>query len=306
MEIPYASPLSRRLEPAQGLTRREYKIASRDGTEISLWRVSTYWADKSSMLQPSIIYVHGGAFVMSNTDIGAIDLDAFNKKLISRLGKDPLDELGCVLLYVSYRVATACPFPGPPEDVCAAYSYALANAADLGILKDKICMMGISAGGNLAWAGTHMALDEGLPGPCGLIAIYPMLDPQATWAEHKEDALQYKKDKLHDAWAVYRSKIQDCPKNVQKYADLLQLPADDLSRLPPMYMDVGTNDYFMEEVLQAQEVLNQHNVKVIVVILDGMRHGFESQGKQDPGYDDALKKALQGRRSFIQQIWGTV
>ncbi|KAH8761516.1 hypothetical protein F5883DRAFT_646977 [Diaporthe sp. PMI_573] len=45
--------------------------------------------------------------------------------------------------------------------------------------------MGISAGANLAWAATYIALDRGLPGLCGLVAIYPMLDPDTRWDKHE-------------------------------------------------------------------------------------------------------------------------
>ena len=229
-------------------------------------------------------------------------MDKFNSTLVSRLGPDPLHEVGCVLLYVSYRIATEKPFPAPVEDVCAAYDYALTHADELGILEDRICIMGISAGANLAWAATSMAGDGGLPGPCGLVAIYPMLDPDTTWDKHEGDTQQQEKDTLRRGWDMYLSRLQGLPAEQQKYAKLLQLSPEDLDRLPPTYLDVGSHDYFKEEVSQAVEMLKDGNVKVTAEVLEGMPHGFESRlYKQDPG-NGVLQMAWGARRLFLQNI----
>lgn len=63
----------------------------------------------------------GHSFTLMET----VDLDRFNGTLIRRLGPDPLHDLGCVLLYVSYRIAGEAAFPSPIEDVLAAYEFTL-------------------------------------------------------------------------------------------------------------------------------------------------------------------------------------
>ncbi len=223
---------SRLLEPAPGLTRREHKIKSKDGTEISLWRIASS-ASPEGTPQPALIYAHGGAFILRNIDISTVDLARFNTHLTHRLGPDALHTLGCVMLSVSYRLATESPFPAPAEDVCAAYEYAREHADDLGILADEICIMGVSAGGNLAWAATHMALDQGLPAPCGLMALYPMLDPDTTWGKFKLLVGLGATSILRRGWDKYLAGLSHVPEPQQKYARLLQLPREDLAKLPP-------------------------------------------------------------------------
>ncbi|KAH8758054.1 Alpha/Beta hydrolase protein, partial [Diaporthe sp. PMI_573] len=134
------------------------------------------------------------------------------------------------------------------------------HAAELDILEDKICIMGMGAGANLAWAATYIALDRGLPGLCGLVAIYPMLDPDTRWDKHEGATQQGEKDTLRCGSDTYLSRLQGLPAEQQKYARLLLLSAEDLGRLPPTYLDVGSHDYFKEEVLRAVEMLKDANI----------------------------------------------
>ena len=295
------SPLSRLSEQAPSLTRQEHKITSIDGTEISLWRIASS-ANPEGMPQPALIYIHGGAFIFRNIDISTVDLATFNDHLIHRLGPDSLDPRGCVILYVSYRLATKSPFPAPVEDVGAAYEYALQHADDLGILSDKICLVGVRAGGNLAWAAVHMALDKGLPAPCGLVAISPMLDPDATWDKHRAPIRLEARDNLRRGWETYLVRLSDVPKPLQKYARLLQLSREDLAKLPPVYMDVGTEDCFAVEVLQAMEMLKGADVELDTQVVKGMEQSFEIPlYKKDPA-NKTLQRVWEARRSFLRKV----
>ncbi|EWZ78226.1 hypothetical protein FOXG_14298 [Fusarium oxysporum f. sp. lycopersici 4287] len=300
----YRSPLSRLPESASGLTKQEYKITSADGIEVSLWRIATCSAGENSTRQPAMIYVHGGAFIFRNIDMKTVILDKFNNSLVSRLGLDPLHEAGCVLLYVSYRIATEKPFPAPAEDVYAAYKYTLTHAAELGILEDKICIMGVSAGANLAWVATHMALDRGLSGSCGLMAIYPMLDPDTTWNKHEGETRQDEKDTLRRGWDRYLSRLHGLPAEQQKYARLLLLSTKDLDRLPPTHVDVGSHDYFKEEVLRAMDMLRDANINLTAKVLEGMPHNFESGLYKLEPRNEVLQKTWDSRRLFLQKIFG--
>jgi acetyl esterase/lipase len=147
-------------------------------------------------------------------------------------------------------------------------------------------------------------LDRGLPGSCGLVAIYPMLDPDTTWDKHEGATQQGDKDTLRRGWDTYLSRLQGLPAEQQKHAKLLLLSAEDLGRLSPTYLDVGSHDYFKEEVLQAVKILKDANVKVTAEVLEGMPHSFESRlYKLDPG-NEVLQKAWKARRLFLQKIFG--
>ena len=91
---------------------------------------------------PAIVYVTGGGFINANRDNG-VQL------------RNYLAEKGYVVATITYRVAPTARFPEPLEDVKASIRYLRANADKWNIDKDRIGIIGGSAGGYLAaFAGT--------------------------------------------------------------------------------------------------------------------------------------------------------
>ena len=91
---------------------------------------------------PAIVYVTGGGFINANRDNG-VQL------------RNYLAEKGYVVASITYRVAPTARFPEPLEDVKASIRYLRANADKWNIDKDRIGIVGGSAGGYLsAFAGT--------------------------------------------------------------------------------------------------------------------------------------------------------
>lgn len=86
---------------------------------------------------PAIIYVTGGGFINANR------ANAIQERM-------RLAEEGYVVVSITYRVAPAAVFPEPLEDVKAAVRYLKANAGKFNIDKNRIGIMGGSAGGYLA------------------------------------------------------------------------------------------------------------------------------------------------------------
>lgn len=91
---------------------------------------------------PAIVYVTGGGFINANRDNG-VQL------------RNYLAEKGYVVASITYRVAPTAQFPQPLEDVKASIRYLRAHADQWNIDKDRIGIIGGSAGGYLsAFAGT--------------------------------------------------------------------------------------------------------------------------------------------------------
>lgn len=91
---------------------------------------------------PAIVYVTGGGFINANRDNG-VQL------------RNYLAEKGYVVVSITYRVAPTAQFPQPLEDVKASIRYLRAHADQWNIDKDRIGIIGGSAGGYLsAFAGT--------------------------------------------------------------------------------------------------------------------------------------------------------
>ncbi|MDO4920980.1 MAG: alpha/beta hydrolase [Phascolarctobacterium sp.] len=95
---------------------------------------------------PAIVYVTGGGFINANRDNG-VQL------------RNYLAEKGYVVASITYRVAPTARFPEPLEDVKASIRYLRANADKYNIDKDKIGVIGGSAGGYLSsFVGTSSGL----------------------------------------------------------------------------------------------------------------------------------------------------
>lgn len=91
---------------------------------------------------PAIVFVTGGGFINANRDNG-VQL------------RNYLAEKGYVVASITYRVAPTAKFPQPLEDVKASIRYLRAHADQWNIDKDRIGIVGGSAGGYLsAFAGT--------------------------------------------------------------------------------------------------------------------------------------------------------
>ena len=91
---------------------------------------------------PAIVFVTGGGFINANKDNG-VQL------------RNYLAEKGYVVASITYRVAPTAKFPQPLEDVKASIRYLRAHADQWNIDKNRIGIIGGSAGGYLsAFAGT--------------------------------------------------------------------------------------------------------------------------------------------------------
>lgn len=288
----------------EGLIAKQYLINSQDGTEISVWRIAA--RNNTSTNSQAVIHAHGGGFIIRKLDMNTVDLSRF---CLKPMGQDWLQRSGVVLLYVAYRIATEKPFPAPADEVYFALKWASdeVNAKELGINRENIGLMGFSAGGNLALAAALRARDDRLTPPvCGLMLIYPMLDPDTQWENSdrcdlsKETKEKVAKDKafLREGWYTYLEKPNN-PSDNRKYTRLLLL---DCHELPPTYIDVGTSDYFLDECRQLIKNLIAAGVQVTAAEWEGMPHAFEAEKQPSEVHESTVRAARQKRELFWQTL----
>jgi acetyl esterase len=102
---------------------------------------------------PGHLTLHGGGW----------KLGSVTERVADAICRQRCSEADCVVLSVEYRLAPEHRFPVPVEDCYAALTWAVANAATLGLDADNISIGGASAGGNLAAAVTLRCRDAGGP-----------------------------------------------------------------------------------------------------------------------------------------------
>ncbi len=110
---------------------------------------------------PMLVFVHGGGW-----SVGSLDS---HDPLCRRLAA----ETGRLVWAIDYRRAPEHPFPGPLDDVLAAWRAILDQAADYGGSVSDVVLAGDSAGGNLVAAACLVLRDTQGPLPHRQLLIYP-------------------------------------------------------------------------------------------------------------------------------------
>ncbi|GID32811.1 alpha/beta hydrolase [Paractinoplanes brasiliensis] len=208
---------------------------------------------------PGIYYIHGGGMIL-----GSVDGEDPNATMIC-------DQVGAVVVSVEYRLSPEHPHPAPVEDCYAGLVWMAKNAAELGFDADRLAIYGASAGGGLTLATALLARDRGGPQLKFMMPIYPMIDDTNTTESSHEitDIGIWDRAGNIEAWAWYLG---------GKPADQYAAPtrAEDLSGLPPAFIDVGTVDLFRDEDLAFAQRLMAAGVPTELHIHPGAYHAAET------------------------------
>ncbi|MFC5279438.1 alpha/beta hydrolase [Halorubrum rubrum] len=212
---------------------------------------------------PCVYWIHGGGMVL-----GDLDQD---DPTCERLA----DELGCVVVSVDYRLAPEHPYPAPVDDCYAGLEWVAANAADLGADALRIAIGGQSAGAGLSAAVALRARDEGGPDLCHQHLIYPMLDDRNVTesSEQVTDIGIWDRGMNVRAWEAYLDELSGAG-DLPPYAAPGRV--EDLSGLPPTYLDVGTHDAFRDETRAYAERLLAGGVETEFHLWPGAYHAYET------------------------------
>jgi acetyl esterase/lipase len=203
----------------------------------------------------AMLWMHGGGMVMLSAD-GDDFLCA--TRAVNH---------GCVVVSVDYRLAPETPAPGPVDDCFSALTWLAGAADELGVDPARIMIGGASAGAGLA-AGTALkARDAGGPSLAAQLLIFPMLDHRnETSSSHAiHDQRVWNRSANIDAWAAY---LGDGEPTIYSSPAI----ADDLSGLPPAYINVGTFDMFMDEDIAYATALNRAGVACELHVYPGAFH----------------------------------
>ena len=186
---------------------------------------------------PVIYHVHGGGMVAGS---------ARSEELRGDLGR--AGELGLAVVAVEYRLAPEHPDPAPIEDCYAGLLWLSAHGADLGIDRERIVLSGNSAGGGLCAGLALLARDREGPAVLGQMLQCPMLDDRCdTPSAHQLVAGGLWDGRSNRAgWDALLGSRRGSA-DVSPYAAPAR--AEDLTGLPPTFVDVGAVEALRDEVL---------------------------------------------------------
>jgi acetyl esterase/lipase len=157
------------------------------------------------------------------------------------------------------------------EDCYAGLVWMAKNAAELGVDPDRMAVYGASAGGGLTIATAMLARDRGGPALRFIMPIYPMVDDRNETSSSQEivDIGIWDRAGNIEAWEWYLG---------GKPADQYAAPAraEDVSGLPPAFIDVGTVDLFRDEDIAFAQRLMQAGVPCELHVYGGSYHAAET------------------------------
>ncbi|MGA5899187.1 alpha/beta hydrolase [Streptomyces venetus] len=224
-------------------------------------------APATSGARPLIYHVHGGGMVLGD----------------NRAGVDgPLawaEELDAVVVSVEYRLAPEHPYPAPIEDVYAGLLWTADHAAELGADPERIVVAGASAGGGLCAALTLLTRDRKGPQPIGQVLLCPMLDDRNdTPSTYQMAGLGvWDRTANETGWTALLGERRGGP-DVPAYAAPAR--AEDLSGLPPAFLDVGSAETFRDEVVAYASRIWQAGGVAELHVWPGGFHGFDGFAPQ--------------------------
>ncbi|MFN8081306.1 MAG: alpha/beta hydrolase [Kineosporiaceae bacterium] len=242
--------------PNPRVTRADRTVPGPDGAPPVPVRI--YRPVDAAGVLPGVLFIHGGGMIMGDLD-GEDDVAS----LIC-------DEVGAVVVSVDYRLAPEHPYPAGLDDCYAALVWTARQAGELGIDPDRIAVYGGSAGGGLTIATVLTARDRGYPRVCFQMPIYPMIDDRHDTPSSHEiiDIGIWDRAGNIEAWAWYLGGAA---------ADGYAAPAraEDLTGLPPTFIDVGTVDLFRDEDIAFATRLMQAGVPTELHVYPGSYHASE-------------------------------
>ena len=202
-----------------------------------------------------ILYIHGGSYALGSINV--------HREFIVRLVQ--ATKIRC--LAINYRLAPEHPFQAALEDATTIYGWLLNQGVDA----SQIIIAGDSAGGGLA-LGTMVTLrDNGEQLPSGAVCISPWTDLALTGASIQSKA---KVDPILDLASLQMYARYYAGEN-ELTSPLISPLYANLKGLPPLLIQVGTDEILLDDSTRFAEKARDAGVNVTLKIWDEMFHVFQ-------------------------------
>lgn len=220
---------------------------------------------------PVIYYFHGGGFL-------------FRRALgYSNVYQELADNTKTIVVTPRYRLSTEAPFPAALLDSYRGLKFIKSDGEKYNFDKDRIILMGQSAGGGLAASVALYNRDSDNIPILGQILVYPMLDSR-TGGENSlykspfVGEVAWTSSSNRYAWEVLQGG-NEIKEEMLSYFSPAQ--TENLTNLPPALIYVGDLDLFVNEDIDYANRLIQAGVPTELHLINGLYHAFDVNSNAD-------------------------
>ncbi|WP_432565102.1 alpha/beta hydrolase [Kineococcus sp. SYSU DK003] len=240
---------------------------------------------------PAVLWIHGGGFVLGSADEDRVETASYARAV------------GMLVVSVDYGLAPENPHPGPVEDCFTALRWVHDNAAELGVDTARVGVGGGSAGGGLAACLALLARDRGGPPLAFQFLVFPMLDDRTVTTDDPNPVtgeFVWTREANAFGWRCLLGTAPGGP-DVSPYAAAAR--AQDLSGLPPAFLEVGSLDLFLDEDLEYARRLVRAGVPTELHVHPGAFHGYQRALTSTVARTSAQLGTTALRRALQETAW---
>lgn len=210
---------------------------------------------------PAVIYVHGGGWVMGDKDV--FDMLVRNIAVHS----------DAAVFFVNYALSPEAQYPVAANQVYGVLNYIFNNPDGFNIDADKIAIAGDSAGANLALSTALKTKKENGPKLQCQILFYPVTDADMKTKSYEKfkDGPWLTQKAMEWFWDAY-APGKETRKSM--YVSPLKAELEDLAGLAPTLIITAENDVLRDEGEMMAKKLDEADVKVLNVRVNGTIHDF--------------------------------
>lgn len=222
---------------------------------VKINQIPAEWISCTRSNKGVILYLHGGAYTLGSINV--------HREFLTRLAC----ATECKILAINYRLAPEHAFPAALEDSLEAYRWLLQQ----GFNPSQIIIAGDSAGGGLAVSTLVSLRDAGDPLPITAICFSPWLDLSLSGNSIQENA---KSDPILNAALLNNYARYYCA-GKETTTPLISPLYANLEGLPPIMLQVGSDEILLDDSVRFTEVAHKAGVDVTLKVWEGMFHVFQ-------------------------------
>lgn len=265
------------------LSVRQIKIPCDDSPVKKLKCLIYEPLDKTKEVLPTVLLLHGGAFVFPALP--------YHYRLARYIAENTQSRV----FMPDYDLAPDYKPPIQHNEAYKIYKYLLDNAEGQLIDPERLVIIGDSAGGTMCAALCLRLKKKGMKMPAGQLLLYPSLDSRLESRSMKlyTDVPVCNAKAVKAYYKLCQSKFVKVP---HEYSSPVE--ADSLEGMPPTYVETAEFDCLHDDGILYADRLSKENCEVVLNETKGTVHAF------DMAKDSAvLKEAMERRAGFIKECF---